>query len=306
MVGRSPVSAAPSVAEMRKPMPPIAFLARMAKRVRALARDRSCPRSDELARAYLRMKLRQRLLRAFPALERKRERLLDWDLEVFDYWVLVYLFEEIFVSRDYFFRAPSDRPRIFDCGTHVGLAIHYFKLLYPNARITGFEADPDTHAMAERNVRTNRLADVEIKNLALCPGRDTVTLYRDATIGGAPFTSIDRRLVEQKGSPGAPRTQEVTATPLSAHLDEPVDFLKMDIEGAELAVLEEVAATGKLPLIRQMVIEYHHHLDTTVDRLSVLLRLLEGDGFGYQLRAPLESPLRPRSYQNVLVYAYRQ
>ena len=302
----SAVARAPSVAEVRGALAPIPFVVRTTRRARALARDRSLPRSAELARTYVRMKIRQRLLRRFPSLDRRRERILDRTIEVFDYWILVYLFEEIFLSRDYFFRSESARPRIVDCGTHVGLAILYFKWLHPGARILGFEADPDTFALLERNVVANGLADVEIENVALYPGRASVTLYRDAAWGGVPFTSTDRRFVEQYGSRGgAPQAREVPATTLSAHLDEPVDFLKMDIEGAELPVIEELAASGKLELVRRMAIEYHHHIDPGVDRLGVLLGILERHGFGYQIRAPLDSPIAPRTYQNVLVHAYR-
>lgn len=294
------------MAETRGALAPLPFVVQTTRRVLRIARDPTLPRSGELARAYLRMKLRQRLLRRFPSLARRREQFLDRTIETFDYWILVYLFEEIFLSGDYFFRSENPRPRIVDCGSHVGLAILYFKLLHPEARILGFEADPDTHALLARNVAENRLADVVVENLALYPGRETVTLYRDAAWGGMPFTSTDRRFVEQYGSRGAaPRTHEVPASPLSVHLSEPVDFLKMDIEGAELPVIEELAESGKLELVRRMAIEYHHHIDVGVDRLGVLLSLLERHGFGYQLRAPLGAPIEPRTYQNVLVHAYR-
>ena len=48
---------------------------------------------------------------------------------------LNYLFREIFVDAQYLFQADNDRPFIIDCGSNIGMAILFFKSLYPQARI---------------------------------------------------------------------------------------------------------------------------------------------------------------------------
>ncbi|MGH7898806.1 MAG: FkbM family methyltransferase, partial [Candidatus Binatia bacterium] len=274
------------VAEIRSSPPISSFAWRLARQVWKLKRDRTDPRDRGLASTYLRLKLRQRLLRRFPSWERKRERLLGLSIELFDYWTFVYLFEEIFVAETYRFECESDRPRIVDCGSNIGLSLLYFKHRHPRARILGFECDPETFELCERNVRKNALADVEVRSEALFPGRDRVTLYRDPNWRGAPFMSLDRRMVALSGSAAAEPapSSQVRATALSPHLDGPVDFLKMDIEGVEAAVLEELSTSGKLGLVRQMVVEYHHHI-APPSSLSRVLGLLEQNGFGYQIRA---------------------
>lgn len=276
--------------------------------MRAISADRTNPRAGQLARDLLRLKIRQRLLRRFPGLERKREAFLGLQVEVFDYWTFVYLFEEVFVGGDYRFECASAEPRIIDCGSNIGLSTLYFKLQYPKARILGFECDPQTFELLQRNVRANGLRDVEVRNEALFPGKDRVALYRDPNWHGAPFMSLDRSLVARLGSNDGKFVPHslVPATVLSRHVNEPVDFLKMDIEGAEVPVLEELGASGKLPLIGQMVLEFHHHIDPSSDQLGRLLSLFEANGFGYQLRAPLDGRFSPGGYQNVLLYAYRR
>ena len=92
----------------------------------------------------------------------------------------------------------------------------------------------------------------------------------------------------------------------SKFIDETVDFLKLDIEGAELEVLEELAAFGKLNYVRQMVIEFHHHIKCGDDRMSHLLKLLEEHGFGYHVRAPFHRPIHLGSFQDIMVRAYKQ
>ena len=67
-------------------------------------------------------------------------------------------------------------------------------------------------------------------------------------------------------------------TKLSRHLKRTVDFLKLNIEGAELSVLQEC---GKLlQNVKSTVIEYHGfpHLG---DRLHEILSILHNNGFRY-------------------------
>ena len=97
------------------------------------------------------------------------------------------------------------------------------------------------------------------------------------------------------------------AVRLSECLDEEVDFLKMDIEGSETAVLHELSSSGKLRRIRQMAVEYHHHLRPEADDLSGFLRVLEESGFGYQLQTRcFRRPLSGPRFQDVLIYAFRK
>jgi hypothetical protein len=49
--------------------------------------------------------------------------------------------------------------------------------------------------------------------------------------------------------------------------------------------MDELADSGKLRYVRRLHLEYHHHIDATADKLSSMLRLIEDNGFGYQLRS---------------------
>jgi hypothetical protein len=98
----------------------------------------------------------------------------------------------------------------------------------------------------------------------------------------------------------------VNTTALSQHIDLTVDFLKMDIEGAEFSVLEELDQAGKLGLIKEMSIEYHHHIHDDSDTLSDLLSILERNNFGYLLRGSFGSPPRKGKFQDLMIYAYRK
>ena len=79
----------------------------------------------------------------------------------------------------------------------------------------------------------------------------------------------------------------------------------MDIEGAEDHVLKDLNETGKLALVREIVLEYHHHLTPREDKLGVFLKTLEQTNFGYQLKAALVPPFRKGEFQALMLYAYQ-
>jgi FkbM family methyltransferase len=208
------------------------------------------------------------------------------------------LFKDVFLTHDYFFNSASERPHIIDCGSNIGMSVLYFKLIYPQANIVAFEPDPQAFACLEENVRANQFADVRLMQNAVTCDDGPLTFYYDQDNPGSPHMST---LAERM--PKAQRT--VMGVRLSSFIDREVDFLKMDIEGAETKVLQEVAAAGKLRLVREMVIEYHHHIAKQTDDFSQLLVILEQQGFGYQLSAN-GRPRQREAFQDVLIYVYRK
>ena len=218
-----------------------------------------------------------------------------------DYFWLLEMYEDIFLRRQYEFESESSAPAIVDAGSNIGLAILFFKRLFPQAKVLGFEPDPETFGLLSRNVEANRLEGVRIRNEALYDGRKELDLFGDPSAPGSPQMTISSERL-----PGSPK--RVPATRLSDHLTEPVDFLKVDIEGAERVVVDELEQAGKLPLVGRMAIEYHHHMEAGEDGLAGLLATLERGGFGYQLEARLgvAPGLSAGRFQNVLVHAYRK
>lgn len=196
------------------------------------------------------------------------------------FWSLLH---EILLYEDYYFACDTDAPRIIDCGAHVGMAIYYFKTLYPQAKVTAFEPVPQLRALAESNMALNGFTDVEILPFALSERRETRTFFVSDSYSMAGSLA-DRR--EAAGD--TVHTIEVECVPLSAYLQEPVHYLKIDIEGAEDAVLTE--AGPWLHNVQHIFCEYHHGLGLAYDRLARILTLLDragfevvaGKSFGYQ------------------------
>jgi FkbM family methyltransferase len=213
---------------------------------------------------------------------------------------LRYLYCEVFAEREYWFATDAERPVILDCGSNIGMAILFFKALYPNSEITAFEAAPWACSALEETIRANGLRDVTLHNAALADVEGAVELFHDPSHPGSAVMSVFRDRM-----PG--ESVRVPSVRLSRYVTKPVDFLKLDVEGSELRVLRDLVSTGAIGRIRQMVIEFHHHLSPGVDNMSECLSLLEQSGFGYQLTsAQVYTPITPGQFQDVLVHAYRK
>ena len=174
-------------------------------------------------------------------------KLLDYDIEYADLLSFCPQFHEIFVHRALEFRAKTASPRILDCGSNVGAASLYFKRAYPGARITAYEADPVLYAMTRRNLERNGARDVEVVHAALWTSNGEVTFRAEGSDSGM----ID-------GLAGAVDAKGVTVPSLRmrdviAH--DRIDFLKLDIEGAECAVLEDCERV--LDRVNAIVMDLH-------------------------------------------------
>lgn len=230
------------------------------------------------------------------------EDVLGARMRVLDYRAFVDVFSEIFVRRDYFFNSQSQTPLILDCGSNIGMSILFFKRLYPQSRILAFEPDQETFAALQANVKTNQLEHVDLHNSAIYPSDGVINFYSDPSHPGSLAMSTERERF-----PGRAVTcQEVEAVRLSSYIQGEVDLLKMDIEGAEGAVMSELAQAGKLRCIKEMFVEYHHHMNPVEDHLSGMLRLFEEHGFGYQIHSPVNRPFVRHAFQDIQIYAYRR
>ncbi len=221
-----------------------------------------------------------------------------------DFDSLQLVLREVFLHRDYAFVSSAPQPYIVDCGSNIGAALLFFKQLYPLARILAFEPDPQTFTILQQNVAANRLTEVDLRNVALTAQPGPVDFFRDAHRNGALYMSTDDRIVRSVSRDGTCQKTSVEGVCLSGCIDQPVDFLKLDTEGAEHAILADLARQGKLELIRQMVMEFHHFPEASM--LPETLNLLKDNGFVYRVRANMAENGNPAALQTLLIRAWRR
>lgn len=183
---------------------------------------------------------------------------------------LTVLVKEIFYLGDYDFTIPSEAPTIIDAGANVGLASIFFLSKYPKARILAFEPDPDLYRVCSQLHRNNH--NVTVINSAL----DNQYCFKQFSfpekdqLGG---TLTDRKSHETC------ILKKVRCETLSSYLEKfnHVDFLKLDIEGSELAVLTE--SKKLLKKVRYLFVEIHQGKGIPRSSLEQIITILRDSGF---------------------------
>jgi len=203
--------------------------------------------------------------------------------------------QEILINEEYYFESDTESPRILDCGTHFGMAIYYFKNLYPKAKITGFEPVPALQKLACENVKTNGYSNVNILPYALSDkqGPASFIISNQDSMAGS--------LTERRVIRGDDVTEiTVKRRRLSTYLKEPVHFLKLDIEGIEDKVLKE--ASPFLGNVQSLCCEYHQGNGLASGRFSQILTILHEAGFETAVSKSLRESqiIRKRQMKNVL------
>ena len=151
---------------------------------------------------------------------------------------------------------------VLDCGANVGDVSE--PLAQTGATVHAFEPDP--WAFAQLSARLEPYDNVTLHNAAVGARAGRITLHRAANFddnpkGGSVKSTIltGGRNIED-GTGIEVEIVDLTALLRRMHADGgEIAFLKMDIEGAELEVLEAMEAGGLFDLVRLTVAETHEH-----------------------------------------------
>jgi len=210
-------------------------------------------------------------------------------------------YKDVFVRGIYRFRTDNPSPVIIDGGGNMGISVMGFKHDHPASRVTVFEPDIAIGAMLRENLVRNKLdRDVSLVPAGLAAEQGTVSFQADASAGG--------QITEN----GAANTS-IEVVPLSRFITGPVDFVKLNIEGQELPVLQELEASGAIAHIQRIVLEYHGWAGGQ-QVLGYILNLLNRNGFRYLVHdfdnetcTTTKPPFRhrPKAHWFCLVYGER-
>ena len=183
--------------------------------------------------------------------------------------------EEIFDREIYNFKAGPGLLRIVDCGANVGVSCLYFRKRFPQAKIIAFEPDPKIFAYLKNNLASAGCQDIDLVPKAVWSSTTTLRFHQEGADASRVSGGTEKNLVE------------IPAVRLRDYLNEPVAFLKIDIEGAETEVIRDIAPC--LHLVRNLFVEYHSFAGQP-QTLGTLIQTLVEAGFRVHLHPVHVSP----------------
>lgn len=185
---------------------------------------------------------------------------------------------DVFTENSYEFETNNPFPVIIDAGANIGLSVLYFKKMYPGSKIIAIEPMPGNYKLLDMNVFENNLSDVFTYQYAISNKTNDIELHTDDENNWHSTASV----VEGNWT-GTQNTIPITVKtkPLSYFIDQAltkfnvpyIDLLKMDIEGAEQAVLTQ----GKKQLkekVKFINCEFHPHAQQNIQKMVKTLEEL--------------------------------
>lgn len=210
-----------------------------------------------------------RLLLKYGDYERNRTheiKFLKYFINVPDSLSFIFQFKEIFVNESYKFESVNESPVIYDCGANIGISCLYFKKIFPNARIKTFEADPKIAKILQDNLDRNQIKDVTVISKAVWKDNNGVEFGTGFADSGSIFSSVNKTKV------GSIRLRDMIEK------EEKIDMLKIDIEGAEVEVLNDCRESFRN--VHNLFIEYHGWRGYP-QKLDEILSILSQNKFEY-------------------------
>lgn len=180
---------------------------------------------------------------------------------------LYHSLEEIFSDKIYL-QSLSQGSYILDCGSNIGLSILYLKNICPSATIEAFEPDAANFALLEKNINYNKLSNVNLHQKAVWDDNTTLIFENKGSLA----SKVDAAATEGT---------RVEAVRLRDFIYKDVDFLKIDIEGAEYPVMKDIE--DKLHHVKTMFLEYHGTFDQNGELIE-MLGMVNKAGFKFYIR----------------------
>jgi FkbM family methyltransferase len=182
---------------------------------------------------------------------------------------LITILEEIIVRREYHFRSLNPEPVVIDAGANIGLATYYLRRSCKASKIICFEPNPITFEILASNSSSGKWP-VELHCAAVShqDGEASLTLSNSAPLAAS---MNPRNLVGDECNVTVPTLR------LRPFLQQPIDLLKIDIEGSEADVLED--CEGALDSVENVFCEVHPIPGQSPSLLWRVLGVLERAGF---------------------------
>ena len=163
-----------------------------------------------------------------------------------------------------------------DVGSNVGqFVIPVAKIVGERGQAVGFEPHPVNHQRLMRNVALNRLMNVKVFQVALGDGNGEIHIY-----GARGTATVVPHAAAWHGSLPVASIQTMRGDDLRTGTGLPLPkAVKIDVEGAEFAVLSGLEATLSSPVCELLCLEIHPRFIPAEVSTEMVCSLVRSFGF---------------------------
>ena len=166
---------------------------------------------------------------------------------------------------------------VLDVGAHKGSFAVRAASADPTTKVHAVEPEPENLQYLNTNVALNRLQNVVIHAAAVSPDPGEALLYVGGERGSGTNSLFQKQVAGQKRA--AVSVATIRLDDVLERAGGQVDLMKMDVEGAEYAVLHAVSLKS-LRRVRRIALEYHGVAGLDAHTVGDDLRKhLQGNGF---------------------------
>jgi len=162
-----------------------------------------------------------------------------------------FLFNEIFCKAEY--PAENGITTYIDLGAHIGLAILWYHYFNPRVKIYCFEPDPITYEYLKKNLDENGIINAIVYKKAVSLRRGKAKFYSITD----NIQQLDSGLQLNQNLPYTIRIVEKQKLSTILKRVKKIDLIKMDIEGSEYDVLQDLFSTKSITKVQKIVFESH-------------------------------------------------
>ena len=174
----------------------------------------------------------------------------------------------------------------FDVGANLGVWTVLMSKANPRARVHSFEPNPVTWSLLERNVRQNQCVNVSLNRAAVSDTTRQVAFQVPAKVSIFGRVAPSQKGVDEEGRFSNSSSFLVPAVRLCEYCAiqsiEEIDFLKVDVEGHELAALKGLNHLFTQRRVKAIYIEtIKENHDRMGTRFSELLEFIYECGYDF-------------------------
>ena len=167
----------------------------------------------------------------------------------------------------------NPRSIILDIGANIGWYSLNLSKYVPAGRIIAFEPIAKTFELLKKNIRLNGVTNVELRNIGLSDKKGTFEFYYNPRLtGAASLRDLGIGAGKKKIRCKVKRLDDIADT-----LPSRIDFIKCDVEGAELFVIRGALDILKktkpvlfLEMLRKWSAKFGYHPNDMIDLLKTV------------------------------------